>query len=235
MRSALELLSARSGPHANRCPFHRNCASGWRRLRGVCTSGSDNWLDCPGADSLRIGGDACPPVAGSLFRLQLQKINSASRVCNPCATGRPLAPPLFVEIVPPKFPTPGAHCAFLGILLDELFVRAARLPFSVQAQADHGRATSWILRSRHRPVRTALPAESLRRNADGGADRCAGYPASAVGGSPRARPFGRGIRDRCGRSAVNLTCGGGIGPCGRDRGRPATSGSGAAARLAAPG
>lgn len=50
--------------------------------------------------------------------------------------GRPL-PPLVVEVLSNKFPTPSSHLAFYRRLLDDLVERSTRLPFTFEAPTGH--------------------------------------------------------------------------------------------------
>ena len=90
------------------------------------------WLDYPGADVLRIGDDFLRPVKGSLFEVRFENQLGLSRI-QPLAGSTPLCPPLIVEVLSPKFPSPLAHLEFYSTLLDDLYLRASRLPFTFAA------------------------------------------------------------------------------------------------------
>jgi hypothetical protein len=92
------------------------------------------WLDYPGADRLRIGDDLLRPVTGSLFEVRFENQLGLSRI-QPLAGSTPLCPPLVVEVLSPKFPSPLAHLEFYSTLLDDLYLRASRLPFTFAAPA----------------------------------------------------------------------------------------------------
>jgi len=97
------------------------------------------WIICPSADCLRIGtGSVDPIVPGrDLFCLRFENQLGLARA-QAYAQGRPLGAPLYLEVLSPKFPTPGEHLAFYHTLLDELFIRATRLPFTFSAPTGRG-------------------------------------------------------------------------------------------------
>ncbi len=90
------------------------------------------WLDYPGADQVRIGDDLVRPVKGSLFEVRFENQLGLSQI-QPLAGSTPLCPPLVVEVLSPKFPSPLAHLEFYSTLLDDLHLRASRLPFTFAA------------------------------------------------------------------------------------------------------
>ncbi|MBV9468521.1 MAG: DUF2357 domain-containing protein [Abitibacteriaceae bacterium] len=97
----------------------------------------DYWLQYPDADRLRINETWIKPVYDSLFSLRFEnRLGLAS--LQPFAGSRPLCPPLQVEIISPKLPTPATHLTFLQALLDDLYRRAARLPFTFQTSTSRG-------------------------------------------------------------------------------------------------
>lgn len=87
------------------------------------------WIEAPGADGLQVGSSLYRPVAAGLFRLQFENQLGLS-VIQLMAAGRPSGDPIHVEVISRKFPKPEAHLAFFRALPDDLFVRAARLPFA---------------------------------------------------------------------------------------------------------
>ena len=97
----------------------------------------DYWLECPEADCLHTGTERISPVARQLFRLRFENQLGLTRV-QAYAQGRPLGEPEYLEVLSPKFPTPGEHLAFYGILLGDLFLRAARLPFTFSGPTSRG-------------------------------------------------------------------------------------------------
>ena len=97
----------------------------------------DYWLHLPEADCLRVGDAWLTPAVGAYFHLRLEN-RLGLTMLQPFAQARPLCPPVGVEVLSPKFPTPQAHVAFFQGLLTDLFTRAARLPFTVQAETARG-------------------------------------------------------------------------------------------------
>jgi predicted component of viral defense system (DUF524 family) len=91
------------------------------------------WLEYPGADSLRAGTELCPSPRPGLFNLRFENQLGLTAL-QPFAGSRPLAPPCYVEVISPKFPSPAAHLSFYRALLDDLFARAARLPFTFRGR-----------------------------------------------------------------------------------------------------
>ncbi|MBC8263355.1 MAG: DUF2357 domain-containing protein [Anaerolineales bacterium] len=92
----------------------------------------DYWVEYPEAERLRAGTKWFDPVEGvsrNLFRLRFENQIGLTMI-QPFAGGHALSPPTYVEIVSSKFPTPAAHLNFFRTLLDDLFARAARLPFT---------------------------------------------------------------------------------------------------------
>ena len=90
------------------------------------------WLDYPNASHVRVGDDLMRPVAGSLFQIQFENQLGLSQI-QPFAGTMPLCSPLVVEVISPKFPSPEQHMAFYRTLLDDLYRRASRLPFTFAA------------------------------------------------------------------------------------------------------
>jgi predicted component of viral defense system (DUF524 family) len=104
----------------------------------------DYWLELPEADQLRVGIETIKPVRGHLYHIRFEnQIGLAS--IQPFAGRLPLCSPLRVEVISPKFPTAKSHLDFYQNLLDDLFARAARIPFTISAQTGRGVAES------HRP------------------------------------------------------------------------------------
>lgn len=102
---------------------------------------SEYWLSWPEADRLRIGSDWQFPTPLGGFRLRFENQVGLTSI-QPYRKGRPLAPALSVEVLTPKFPSPEAHVDFLRALLDDLFTRAARLPFHFAGPTSRGVAES---------------------------------------------------------------------------------------------
>jgi len=89
----------------------------------------DHWVEYPDADDLQAGTESCLSPRLGLFNLRFENQLGLTAL-QPFASGRPLAPPCYVEVISPKFPAPAAHLRFYRALLDDLFARAARLPFT---------------------------------------------------------------------------------------------------------
>ena len=94
--------------------------------------------ECPGAARVRVGLDWAERVTDSLFRLRFDSQLGFARVQPFDTNGRPLRPPLQVEVLSAKFPGLAQHLGFLRTLLDDLFQRAARLPFTFSAPTARG-------------------------------------------------------------------------------------------------
>lgn len=97
----------------------------------------DYWLQYPAADRLRVGETWLTPVYDTLFALRFENQLGLVAV-QPFSGARPLCAPRHVEVISPKFPTPTAHLNFLRALVDDLYRRAARLPFTLSASAQRG-------------------------------------------------------------------------------------------------
>lgn len=106
---------------------------------------TDYWLKSPGADRLSVGGTWLVPVdaESGLFCVRFEN-QLGLAVVQPFAGQHPLCAPLHVEVISPKFHTPARHFAFLRTLLDDLFARAARLPFTISAPT--GRSVTEAIR-----------------------------------------------------------------------------------------
>jgi len=90
---------------------------------------TDYWVEYPEADILQVGTESCLPLRSGLFNLRFENQLGLTAL-QPFADDRPLVPPCYVEVISPKFPSPAAHLHFYRVLLDDLFARAARLPFT---------------------------------------------------------------------------------------------------------
>jgi predicted component of viral defense system (DUF524 family) len=97
----------------------------------------DYWLRCSGADRLRVGGEWQAPQFEDWFCVRFENQLGLATL-QPYAGQHPLEPPLHVEVISPKFPTLDQHLNFFRALLDDLFARAARLPFTVSAPTGRG-------------------------------------------------------------------------------------------------
>jgi predicted component of viral defense system (DUF524 family) len=98
---------------------------------------TDYWLRFDGARLLRVGDTLTQPIDGSLFPVRFGNQLGLTRI-HPIGERGPLCAPLLVEVLSPKFPTLDAHVGFLRALLDDLFARAARLPFAISAETVRG-------------------------------------------------------------------------------------------------
>lgn len=96
----------------------------------------NEWCDYtirrPGADELLIGNQCGERITADCFRVRLENRLGLTRI-RFLPDGRQPREDLWAEVVSPKFPSPAAHLSFLTALLDDLFLRAARLPFEFDA------------------------------------------------------------------------------------------------------
>ena len=97
----------------------------------------DYWQEYPGADRLHVGNTWLAPVTHNLFRVHFENQLGLTTL-QPFASQHPTEPPMHVEVISPKFPALGQHLAFFRALLDDLFARAARLPFTFSAPTGRG-------------------------------------------------------------------------------------------------
>ena len=111
-------------------PIHPDLQRDFAPATGCLYEWKDYWLECPSVDRLHVGSTWVEPIARDLFCLRFENQLGLTSL-QPFATGRPLClSPLYVEVISTKFPTPAAHLGFFRTLLDDLFARAARLPFT---------------------------------------------------------------------------------------------------------
>ena len=101
----------------------------------------DYYLNWPDATSLRIGNTSMVPVVPGVFRVTFANSLGLTSL-QPFRDGRPLAEPWRVEVISPKFPEPETHYRFFSTLLDDLFARAARLPFHFASPTSRGAGES---------------------------------------------------------------------------------------------
>jgi predicted component of viral defense system (DUF524 family) len=97
----------------------------------------DYYLECPGADRLYVGIMPARPVAGDVFHFRFENMLGLTTL-RPFAGQQPLSPPIHVEVISPKFCEPGEHLNFFCTLLEDLFARAARLPFTYHGLTSRG-------------------------------------------------------------------------------------------------
>ena len=98
---------------------------------------TDYWLRFPGATRLRVGDRIVQPIDDRLFQVRLENQLGLTTL-QPLDDWGPFGPAIHVEVLSPKFATIEQHVAFLSSLLDDLFARAARLPFTVAADTARG-------------------------------------------------------------------------------------------------
>lgn len=93
---------------------------------------TDYFVDAPGATHLRVGDHFFPSIREGFFSLRFE--NQLGRTTlQPYADRQPLTPALTVEVLSRKFVDAHAYHRFFSTLLDDLFLRAARLPFTFSA------------------------------------------------------------------------------------------------------
>lgn len=92
----------------------------------------DYWVCLPGVDALRIGTKIHKSSHGEWFLIRYENELGISQI-QPFIEGRPVGLPVFVEVMSPKFNTPQKHQTFFSSLLDDLYKRLARLPFTFDA------------------------------------------------------------------------------------------------------
>ena len=97
---------------------------------------TDYWVEYPGAESFRVGSRSAPESHGR-FKVRFENQLGITQL-QPYVGSQSLSEPLYVEVISPKFPTPSEHCAFYQRLLDDLFARAARIPFTASALTARG-------------------------------------------------------------------------------------------------
>lgn len=91
---------------------------------------TDYWVEYPGANRLRVGDCWLTPVAhAGLFRLRFENALGLTAI-RPFHDHHPAGEALYVEVISGKFPSPDAHLSFFRALLQDLFLRSARLPFA---------------------------------------------------------------------------------------------------------
>lgn len=105
----------------------------------------DYWLELPEASRLLVGRTPIDPVGKThVFRLRFENQLGIARICPLDQYGRLTEPPLVVEVISIKTAPSGsesdlrAHVSFIDNLLNDLFVRAARLPFTISAPTGRG-------------------------------------------------------------------------------------------------
>lgn len=102
---------------------------------------TDYWLRYEGATGLRIGERIVKPIDDCLFQVRFENQLGLTHL-QPLDDDGPCGSSIPIEVLSPKFPTIDDHIAFLSGLLDDLFARAARLPFSISTDTARGVAES---------------------------------------------------------------------------------------------
>lgn len=99
----------------------------------------DYHFHLPGAEQLRVGTELYNPLKGlpGMYHVRFENKLGLARL-QPFASGRPLAPPAYVEVISPKFPTLQSHYRFLQGLLHDLFSQVTRLPFTFAGETARG-------------------------------------------------------------------------------------------------
>ncbi len=98
---------------------------------------SDYYLRYDGATRLRVGDRLVLPIDGGLFGFSFAN-QLGLTILQPLDDDGPCCAPLILEVISPKFPGVDQHVAFFSTLLDDLFTRAARLPFTISADTARG-------------------------------------------------------------------------------------------------
>lgn len=89
-------------------------------------------LELSGADTLLVGTTPYKPVHRDLFLLRFENQLGLAKL-QIFNSGKLVSEPVFVEVISRKFNTPQKHLEFYTSLLDDLFQRIARLPFTYLA------------------------------------------------------------------------------------------------------
>ncbi|HEX5164628.1 MAG TPA: DUF2357 domain-containing protein, partial [Thermomicrobiales bacterium] len=77
------------------------------------------------------------PIDVGVFQVRFENQLGLASI-QPLDEHGPCCSPLVLEVISPKFPSIEQHLAFLTALLDDLFARAARLPFAISAETTRG-------------------------------------------------------------------------------------------------
>jgi uncharacterized protein len=95
------------------------------------------WLEIPGANRLRLGDRWVEAVKGNLFQVRFENQLGLAHI-QPYYEGKPIADPLIAEIISPKFPSLDQHLSFFSGLINDIFLKAARLSFKISAPTARG-------------------------------------------------------------------------------------------------
>ena len=71
----------------------------------------DYWLNIPSADRIRVGNEWFYPVSGNVFQIRFENQLGLASI-QPFAGSMAISPPIYVEVISPKFPSPSSHIAF---------------------------------------------------------------------------------------------------------------------------
>ncbi len=122
------------------CPVE-DVAEQTRRRLAPATQCLREWvryiIEVPGADRLTVGSRSVGPITGCAFEVKFENQLGLANL-QPMCGGCPTCAPLWVEVLSPKFPTQEQHLGFYQATLDDLFARAARLPFTISGDTARG-------------------------------------------------------------------------------------------------
>lgn len=90
------------------------------------------WLTLPGVDNLKIGTRICSPLHDDWFQLRFENELGICKI-QPITKGKNASKLMIVHVISQKFPGPHEHQIFYSGLLNDLFQRMARLPFTFQS------------------------------------------------------------------------------------------------------
>ena len=88
------------------------------------------FVNLPDIDRLQVGQTYCSPQAANVFQIRFENQLGLAKL-QPWRDKQPVGPPLWVEVISPKFPTPALHIQFFRTLLDDLFAQATQLPLAL--------------------------------------------------------------------------------------------------------
>lgn len=100
-------------------------------------------IEAPSADRVLFGSMKAECLTDGLFRYCFKNQLGLTTI-NAFAARKPLGDPFHVEVISPKFPTLAEHIDFYRSLLNDLFTRAAPLPFTMSS--DTSRSVTEALR-----------------------------------------------------------------------------------------
>jgi len=103
----------------------------------------DYYVDIPGADRIRIGDRWEYAKKGNVFLIRFENQLGLASIQS-FNGNQPLGSPTYVEVISPKFPSISSHLTFYNGLLEDLFSRASRLPFTISAPTSRGVTESYL-------------------------------------------------------------------------------------------